>query len=277
MRDFVNFLKVLVFQFSAARGSYLAATIAYYAFFSLFPLVLLLITGASFLFDLPAVREGVVESLEGLIPGLSRAVEENIRLVIAGRGAVGLAGLLVLIWSGMAVFSALEYGLDKVWRVTVSRPLLKSKLLALLFVAMLGVLLVLSIVFTYLVPVAERLAIFLGVQGPLSAVWGFTSASLGVMCIALFFFLIYRLVPHRKLEWRDVWLGTLLATFGWEAVRYLFGWYITRLSRLSLVYGSMWAIIGMLTWFYITAMTLLLAAQVDYVRKEGSGSSEADN
>lgn len=267
MKEVLPFLKELVFQFSAARCSYLAATIAYYAFFSLAPLILLIIAALSFLFSVPEVREGVISFLEAFLPGLSRVVEENIRPVIANRGSVGIAGLLVLLWSGTAVFSAIEYALDKVWHVKISRNLLKSRLLALLFVSILGMLLALSLVFSYLAFFGERLSTLIGLHGPISLLWHLVSPFLGVVFIALFFFLIYRLVPNISLKWRDVWLGTVLATFGWEAARYLFGWYVTRLSRLSLVYGSMWAIIGLLTWFYITALTLLLAAEVDYVRK----------
>jgi membrane protein len=87
------------------------------------------------------------------------------------------------------------------------------------------------------------------------------------------FILIYRTMPRAAVDWQDVWPGGLAAGIVWEVAKQLFAWYLGNFARYGLVYGSVGAIIAFLFWCYLSAMILLLGAELtaEYSRWRRAG------
>jgi membrane protein len=78
------------------------------------------------------------------------------------------------------------------------------------------------------------------------------------------FFLVYRFVPNRRMHWRYVWPGALVATVLFESAKGLFIWYLENFATHDLVYGSLTSVIVLLLWAYVSSLILILGAEVSY-------------
>src|SRR5688572_28721765 len=111
-------------RFGEDRGGFLAAGISYYAFLSLFPLLLLALSVIGFLLaGDPAAQRDWAMKLSASVPGLEPIIGDNLRALVNGRGATGAVGLAGLLWTGMGVASAGTIAVSQVFRITPRRGL----------------------------------------------------------------------------------------------------------------------------------------------------------
>ena len=245
-------------EFEKDNGFTMAAAIAYYALFSFFPVVLLMITVSSFFFTSATAEKEVIAWTERYIPASGDLVRANIGQILRVRGTVSIAALLGLLWSASGVFTALDRAVNRAWDVTELRPFWQQKLLAFGMIVGAGGLLLLSIVSTTFFSVIRRLRL------PLTG-WqlfgNLLSTLLPVTLTVLIFLLLYKILPNTIVRWSDVWLGALLTGLGWELAKYLFTWYLAHFASYNLVYGSVALIIAFLAWSYYTGMILIWGAE----------------
>ena len=251
-------------EFEKDNGFTMAAAIAYYALFSFFPVVLLMITVSSFFFSSATAQKEVIAWTERYIPASGDLVRANIGQILRVRGTVSIVALLGLLWSASGVFTALDRAVNRAWDVTELRPFWRQKLLALGMIVGAGGLLLFSIVSTTFFSVIRRLRLPLtGWQ--LFGNWlvfpNLLSTLLPVTFTVLIFLLLYKIQPNTTVRWSDVWLGALLTGLGWELAKYLFTWYLTNFASYNLVYGSVALIIAFLAWSYYTAVIFILGAE----------------
>jgi membrane protein len=242
----------------------MAAAIAYYALFSFFPVVLLMITVSSSFFSSATAQREVIAWAELYIPASGDLVRANIGQILRVRGTVTIVALLGLLWSGSGVFTALDRAVNRAWNVTELRPFWQQKLLAFSMIVGAGALLLVSIVSTTFFNVIRRLRLPLtGWQlfGKWLMVPDLLSTLLPVTLTILIFLLIYRMLPSTTVRWSDVWLGALLTGLGWEVAKYLFTWYLANFASYNLVYGSVALLIAFLAWSYYTGLILILGAE----------------
>ncbi len=236
----------------------MAAAIAYYALFSFFPVVLLMITVSSFFFSSATAQKEVIAWAERYIPASGDLIRANFGQILRVRGTVSLLAILSLLWSGSGVFSALDRAVNRAWDVSELRPFWQQKLLAFGMIVGAGGLLLVSIVSTTFFSVIRRLRL------PLTG-WqlfgNLLPTLLPVALTILIFLLLYKILPNTTVRWSDVWLGALLTGLGWELAKYLFTWYLTNFASYNLVYGSVALLIAFLAWSYYTGVILILGAE----------------
>jgi len=242
----------------------MAAAIAYYALFSFFPVVLLMITVSSFFFTSATAQKEVIAWAERYIPTSGDLIRANIGQILRARGTVSLLAILSLLWSGSGIFSALDRAVNRAWDVTELRPFWRQKLLAFGMIVGAGGLLLVSIVSTTFFNVIRRLRLPLtGWQ--LFGKWlmfpNLLSTLLPVTLTILIFLLLYKILPNTTVRWSDVWPGALLTSLGWELAKYLFTWYLANFASYNLVYGSVALLIAFLAWSYYTGLILILGAE----------------
>jgi YihY family inner membrane protein len=249
----------VVRKFLDDRASSLAALVAYYAFLSLFPLLLVLVSLLGFaLEDDPALQEDVLESALARIPVVGAQLEDDVEPLTGSTTAlaIGLAGAL---WAGLGVTVALMRAFEKVWDVprVDQRSGLRARAWGVLMLLMLGVFLVGATVMAGLAiggaigPAAERLGAF----------------ALSLAVNAAMFLAVFAVLTERPLRVGELWPGVLLAAVGSLALQAAGGWYVERaVTRASDVYGTFALVIGLLSWFWLGAHLLLLAAEVNVVR-----------
>ncbi|GAK03854.1 inner membrane protein YihY [Geomicrobium sp. JCM 19037] len=90
---------------------------------------------------------------------------------------------------------------------------------------------------------------------------------------------MYTIVPSRRISWRDTWPGALFATVGWQAASLGFSYY-NQWNDYSIIYGSLGTIIGLMIWFYLTGLMILLGAQLNAIRmnfhEDGPGGVQTE-
>lgn len=237
-----------------------AAAIAYFAIFSLFPLTLLSIAIASFSLGPLMDQHAIVQRLEFIVPALGQLAGENIDKIIRARGPVTIVALGSLIWSASTMFFVLTGTLTEIWGLERRRPIWKRRGLAILFVlAIVGPLLFLasfggSLLANFLTWLPERIM-------PIGGGISFVVALL--LDVALFA-VIYLLLPRASASWRAIFPGALGAGLLWELAKKAFLFFIaTYISVSNLVYGSVTAIIAILTWAYLSSLIFLFGAYVN--------------
>ncbi len=225
-------------RFSETRAPQAAAAMAYYAVFSLFPLMLVLVAVLGYMLpDDEALRQAA--DFVGLAVPVSRElIEQNLRAVQQLRGPVTLVGLGALLWSASGVFSVLARKLNLAWPGSAPRSAVGRRALGIGMVAILFVLLVLAVTLSAVVDVLQRIEEPTGLLAGGSVVWEVLSRVVPWLIALLLFLGLYRWVPNAEVGWRAALWGALVAAVAGDVVKNVFVWYVSsELSRYQLVYG----------------------------------------
>ncbi len=235
----------------------LAAALSYYSLLSHFPLLLLLIVAASpFLAEERVVNE-TLRFVQGVVPTGGAELRRVLTQVLDARGPATLVGALGLVWSASGAFDVMQRAMNRIWRVPRPRPFWAQRLVSL------GVILGLVILFggSLAISAATRSSLaFRPLRSPAIAQLIGVVASIALN-LALFA-IVYRVFPNAPIHFGQIVGGALVAGVLWEIAKLIFVWYLTSFAHLNLVYGSVGAIIAILTWGYITAVILFFGAEL---------------
>lgn len=235
-----------------------AAALSYYALFSLFPLLLLLVVGIGQIVGPAATGTQINDFLSLFLPGeTATEITRNLeRFVSDGRDAT-LISLFSLAYSGLGLFSNLEGALSRTFHDEKFRPFLKRRAAGFAMVVVLGVLLVAniftSLIFSFVgllfIEQSSIWQIMVGIFIP----FGF---SMGI------FAMMYRFIPRTQVGWDAIWPAAMVGGAAWEAAKRIFGLYLDAATNLSLVYGSLTTVIIFMLWAYVTCSIILLCAEL---------------
>jgi YihY family inner membrane protein len=245
-------------KFGDDQAGNLAALIAYYGFFSLFPLLLVLVTVLGMVLrNNPDLQTRILDSALANFPVIGTEISRNVH-ALEGSGVTLTLGIALTLWSGLGVIKATQAAMNTVWNVPFQhRPnFLKSTLRALIMLGVLGVL-----------TLASAAA---GSIGGGSDQWWLVILGVAVSLVTnLFLFLLaFRILTSENLTWGDVLPGAAVGSVAWSTLQALGGYYVThQLQGASEVYGTFAMVIGLLAWIFIGAQVTLLAAEVNVVRK----------
>lgn len=271
LRDLIDMIYRVFHNFSRHDGSHMAAGVAYYAIFSIFPLALATISIAGIIFQVNDVRDRVLEFLESNVGiGSEELVTSNIDALLDARGAVGLIAVLTLFWASRAVFGAVHRVMNRAWLVVEPPRFWVSQTAQLGSALGVATLFILS---ATVGPAGRAISsqndVLFGVMIPWTAL--FTLLPLGFALV--FFFLICRFVPDANQRWRDAVPAAITATVLFEGAKWGFAFFLGNLSRLDVVYGSVTTIVVLMLFLYIVAMILVFGAELssEYNRSTTAG------
>jgi len=241
---------------SGAGG--LAATIAYYGFFSVFPLLMVLTSVAGMVLrDRPDLQTSLLDSALAQFPVVGTEIRRNVGS-IDGSGLALVIGLALAVWAGLGAVRSAQVAMDTVWDVPrkARRGTPASIAMALVMLAVLGGFILAAAAFAGLAGAAGG---WLGSIAGLAA-----SAVLNVVVFAIAF----RVLTAADVGWRDVAPGAVLAGIGWTVLLTVGGLIVgNRIASSSDVYGSFALVIGLLAWIYLGAQLTLVAAELNVVWK----------
>jgi YihY family inner membrane protein len=246
----------VVRKFGDDQAGNLAALIAYYGFFSLFPLLLVLVTVLGMILrNNPDLQTRILDSALANFPVIGTEIKIH---ALGGSGVTLAVGIALTLWSGLGVVKATQTAMNTVWNVPFERRpnFLKSTLRALIMLGVLGVL-----------TLASAAA---GSVGGGSRQGWLVILGLGISLVMnLFLFLLaFRILTSENLTWWDVLPGAAVGSMAWTALQALGGFYVSyQLEGASDVYGTFAVVIGLLAWIFIGAQVTLLVAEVNVVRK----------
>jgi YihY family inner membrane protein len=248
------FAVAVVRKFADDRASNLAALIAYYAFFSLFPLLLVLVSALGFVLEGdPEAQADVLDTALARIPVIGAQLEDDVQS-LTGSGvalAVGLAGAL---WAGLGVTLALGRAFDDIWDVPrVDQPgAVAARARGMAALAVLGVALVAA-------TAVSGLAVG-GLGLGAGTVLITFAVNVGV------YLATFRFLTSGPRGVRELLPGVLVAAAGSLVLQALGGWYVDRaILGASDTYGTFALVIGLLSWFWLLGHLVLAAAEVNVV------------
>ncbi len=252
-------------RFVDTRAAEAAASITYYALFSLFPLLIILIVAASFVLNSQDVQRWVMDFETQVVPVSQQLLEKNIQRIFELRGTVGLVALVGLSWSATSALAVLVRNINLAWTEAKPRNFVESRLMALGIVGGLVALLFFS---STLITLFETLARFnvppwgniVLCEIPL---WAILPVAGPRLVAFLTLVGLYRWAPKAKVRLVAASWGALAAVIAWEVATRGFTWYLSSgIAQYELVYGSLGAVLVLMLWMYIGVLITLFGAHL---------------
>ena len=261
---FVLFCTDAVNDFLNKNCPYVAGAIAFYALFSFFPLVLAIISVASYVQASDAEQARLARNIAEVVPVSTEFISETLDGVVRARAITGIAAIFGLLWAASAAFGAIRKGINNAWGIRKTRPFLKERLMDVALVLGAGLLMMsvlfVTPIFAFLREITDALAPEADVAT--DYFWGLAAQLLTPVLSFLTFVLLYRFLPNTKVELGDVWHVALAASVAFEGAKWGFVWYVKTFPVYNAVYGPVGAIMALLTWVYVSAIILLFGALV---------------
>ena len=250
-------------DFLGKNGPQLSAAISYYTLFSLFPLIVAIISGLSFLLGQESIDE-LANRVAQQSPVSEETISEIITSAVNSRNIAGIVGILGLLWAGTAVFGSIRKGINATWGITRPRSFLKERLIDITFMVVAAVLMMISIfstaILTYLMEILEFITRETYVDGAL--LWERLASALPPTLSFIVFFAIYWLLPNTNVKITEPLPGAIFATTGFEILKNVFVWFIGNSSIYSTIYGSVGSIVVLLVWVYVSSIILLFGSTI---------------
>ncbi len=264
----------------------LGAALAYYAVFSIFPLLLLAVTVFGFfLGDSSATRAQVLDSLaNATTPAFRELFDRTLRDMQqheTARGVGTIVAVVTVLVGASAVFSELHATLNQIWRVpphdstgfwSTVKVAMRRKALSFLVVLGAAVAILASVVVSATLSVVGRT-----VEGVAprvvshTALWTLIDATGSITVLTLVMAAMFRLLPDAKVEWRDVGGGAFVTAVLFTAIKHLLTWYLVHLGSYA-AYGAVGGFLCLLTWIYLASLFLFYGAELSRVYAEKFGS-----
>lgn len=243
-----------------------AFSVAANAILSLFPFIVLLLTLCRRVFHSRAMEQVVGDMMHGFLPVGQDFVMRNMQLLAHPRKGVQVFSVVMLLVSSTGVFLPLEVALNSVWGVTQNRSYLRNQFVSLGLAFAVGVLALVSVASTSGSKTLLTILFFGHTQNvayDLAAQWFMKICGIGLSI--LLFFLIYWILPNRKVPARAVIPTALMVGLLWELAKYL---YIRALPWLDFqsVYGPFYISVGLMMWAFLSGLLVLAGAHVSATR-----------
>ncbi len=236
-----------------------AASIAYYALLSFFPFLLLVLSVVGSITDNENDRLAILTFVFRYFPTKLDFVDTQLAAFTANRVQLGVAGALALIWASLGVFGAITSGVNEAWGVERQRSFWKHRLVSFLMLVAGGGVLVVALLLVSAVEVAQGSAFgaMIARFEWMSVLQTLTFNYLATVLLIIAVGLVFYFIPNAKTRFRDVWVGAALTGVLWRIAFDGFAWYIARNKSMTMIHGSIAAVVVFLLWVYVSAIILM--------------------
>ena len=267
----LRFLLTAFKKFDGDHGFFLSSGITFNLLIGLIPLSLLLLAlVGTYLYSDQEVLNHLRRYLEEAAPSLDPRIRKGILRVTQDRKIVGVLGIGGILWTATCVFSSLRTAFNIVFQVEKGQGILKGKAIDLFMIFLAGLFHLASMGLTSGITYIEC--------APLDSfldMGSITEFLLKYIIPFLFtfwmFFLIYKIVPNRKIHFHSAFWAAFFTGFLWEVTKQLFGWYVLNLGKFSLVYGYLSTLVIFVLWVYYSSAILLVGGEVAFLLEKAKG------
>ena len=245
-----------------------SAAMSYFGLMALFPALLLMLAIGN---RITAATELLTHAVE-VYPGSGKFLRETIHSMSSVSTGVIITCFILTLWAGSWVFAVIERALNRIWETT-ARTFWHGRAMTIGMIGIVGVLLAFSVLLTSMVlrlrDMADRLSPRQVAQYPLllsagSAFWQVVFAIVSFLITVTLFVIVYRFMPKAEVTLRDTLPGAIIGGLLWESAKYVFAWALTYF-HYDQIYGSVGAVVAVLTWSYVSSLILLFGAQLTAV------------
>jgi membrane protein len=243
----------------------LAAQQAYYFFFALFPAILTLISIASF-FPVANLVDNSVAMLGRVAPQevLTIIAEQMKKISDSNHGGALTFAFLLTLWSTSGAMVSIITTLNAAYGITEGRPLWKVRLTALALTVGMSLFVVVSMALVLAGPAfAEHLAATMHLGTAFKWAWWVLQWPVVFALVATAIAIVYYFAPDAEQDWAWITPGSVLATLLWIVVSLAFKLYISFFGNYNKTYGTLGAFIVLLTWFYLSGLSILVGAEMN--------------
>ena len=256
-----------------------AAAMSYFGLMALFPALLLLFAIGNKLVGGGQLLSHAID----VYPGSSKFLRDTIEAFSdVGVGAI-ITCVIIVFWAGSWVFAVVERALNRIWKA-VSRTFWHGRALTVGMVGLVGLLLATSVAATSILVALREMAgrvsprqieryTLLASVG--SAFWQVLFAIVSYLVTVVLMVLIYRFMPKAEVTLRDTLPGAFLAGLLWEIAKYIFASSLNYF-HYDQIYGSVGAVVAVLTWSYVSSLIMLFGAQLTAVFHYEHPASDAN-
>jgi len=261
-------LSTIIDAFSSlirTRPTQAAASISYYALFSVFPLILFVVVILSYFIEYTVIQKEIILLLENIIPGSETYVIENLQNILNNRTSTSIAASITLLWSSSRAFNGIISNIHRAWPESKGRGYFVNRFFAILGIIAIIVFLVALTVFSVAINFSELVPLFdfqinQFVQFLMNLVVG---TVLPIVLVYFSSYLLYYYVPTVDVDKKAAQIGALVTSLTLKIFTGIFGLYIlSPLNRYDLVYGSVTTIILMLLYVYFCTFIILFSAHL---------------
>jgi membrane protein len=242
-----------------------AAQLAYYFLFALFPFCLFLTTLLGYL-PIPDLLDRLLATLGPMLPGEAfQLVQDNIRQLVTGRrGGLLSFGILAALWTSSSALTAIIDSLNRAYDVEEGRPFWKVRLTAMGLTVGLSVFIVVALVLLTFGPqLGGWVADLVGLGRVFELTWNILRWPVIVGLLVVAIALVYYFAPDVEQEWKWITPGSACAVLGWLLASLGFAFYVNHFGSYNATYGSIGAVIVLLTWMYVSGLLLLVGGEIN--------------
>ncbi len=277
MKSFLAFVKEVFGQWTQDKAAIWAAAVAYYAMFSIAPLILITISISALVLGQAAAEGQILGQLEQTIGTQAAQAVQGMLANAAAQpisGIVGtILGFLILFWAASNVFKFLQMAIDSMWNIEQEpgggiKGFLQARVAAAFMVIIMGIILLSSFLLSALLSAFwQQIQEFVLFPPVLLSIGDFL---ISILVVWVLFALIFRFLPHARVEWGPIWRGAAVTAILFTIGKFLIGFYIGQ-SDVASAYGAVGSLVVLLIWINYSVQMFLLGAEVvqALVRRRG--------
>ncbi len=256
------FIKELYRRYVEDEVAAYGAEMAYYFLLSIFPFLIFVTTLIGFL---PIPGESFLAYLKVLLPHESyQFIRDNLLQILSRRNLKLLSfGIISMLWAASSGMGAAVRGINRALCQKDTRPFWIAVPLSIFFTMLTAALIVIYFVFLIFGRQIGAYLVQSGLPGQFWQIWDFFRHIVALLMMIFVFTLLYRFSPCIKIRWLKALPGAVFTSAGWLAISWLFAWYVNHFWNLSLIYGSIGGIIGLMVWLFISAQLIIMGGEVN--------------
>ena len=242
----------------------LAAQMAYYFLFALAPAIVCVIAITSYL-PFSSIQE-LISGLSGFAPAdVVQILRDQLTNIAQGEHSGALTfGFLVALWSSSAAMVSIIGALNRAYDIEEGRPWWRVRLSAILLTIGVAIFIVLAFALIVIGPTfIDRIASMVGLGPAFATVWNIARWPVALALVTMGVGLVYYFAPDAEQDWEWITPGAVVATVLWLAASLGFKFYVANFANYNESYGSLGGVIILMLWFYISALAILLGAELN--------------
>jgi membrane protein len=258
-----RFADQLYCRYQEDEVSALGAQMTYYLILAFFPFLIFIITIVSYT---SVTTEDILGNLSPFLASSSyKLIHDFVTETLQKSNRTLLSfGMIGTLWASSSGVSAIMRGLNKAYDEEENRPYWKIQGISLLLTVALGVVILLSFVLLIFgKAIGEFVFQQLHFPDNFDTIWGIIKYGIPIATMLIVFMFLFKIMPNRRLSFREVVPGSLFTTFGWIITSVLFAFYVNHWGNYTKTYGSIGGIIVLLIWLYISSIIILLGGEVN--------------
>lgn len=258
-----NFFKSIFFRYIDDEISAMSSQLAYNLLLSFFPFIILLLT----LLGYSSLKsDDVLAMFNNILPkDVFNLVKKTVvEIVDTKRGGLLSISMITTIWTASNGFNAVIRGLNKAYDEKEERPFWKVQLISILCTLGLALIIIIAIVLLVFGDIGGKFFIKQLNYSPLiEYLIDFLRYFIGLIVMLMVFNALYKYTPSKRLTWIETFPGAAFTTIGWTLTSVGFSYYVNHFGNYSKIYGSIGAIIALMSWLFFSSVIILIGGEIN--------------